>query len=105
MTKEQKKYRRTNVIVIIPIVTFYEAEDYHKKFQLRQHQKLFKRVKIDRKDLIKSHVAVKANAYVSGFVSVNQIEKEAKELDLTEDHKSEIIKIVKAGMIRHFVND
>ncbi|RWS18432.1 peptide methionine sulfoxide reductase-like protein [Leptotrombidium deliense] len=101
MKEQQKKYSRPIATVIKPVGTFYDAEDYHQKYQLRQHASLFKSLNLKGKALLKSHVAAKLNTYVSGYVPAEQIEKEAKELGLTDAQKNEIIKIIKAGVTRH----
>ncbi|RWS00863.1 peptide methionine sulfoxide reductase-like protein, partial [Dinothrombium tinctorium] len=101
MKEEQKKYSRPIVTQILKSGPFYEAEDYHQKYHLRQYPAIFKSLNLEGKALINSHVAAKLNAFLGGVVSVQQFEEQHKELGLSEEQISAIRKLIEGGLPHH----
>nr|KAG5686493.1 hypothetical protein BaRGS_018745 [Batillaria attramentaria] len=66
----QKMLARPIATVIAKAETFYEAEDYHQKYMLRQYPQLISALKLTDSELIKSSVAARLNGYIGGFGSV-----------------------------------
>lgn len=83
--EEQKKVTCPIQTAIIPFKEFYEAENYHQKYQLQRHPALVNALDVEPgEDLIKSHVAARINGYVGGYGSVSRYDKEWKTWGITE---------------------
>lgn len=70
-TKALEENRRGKRILteIVPFSIFYLAEDYHQKYQLRQHPQLmaeFKAIYPRNLDFVNSTAAARINGYVGG---------------------------------------
>lgn len=87
MKKEQENSARKIVTQIQKADTFYNAENYHQKYMLRQHSNLLKSLGLDEEELITSHVAAKLNGYVAGNGSAAQFEKEQEHFGLNSDQR------------------
>jgi len=81
----QKKTARPIATKILPNEAFYDAEDYHQKYMLRQQPSLLQSLGLDGKKLVKSHVAARLNGYVGQFGDLNEFEKEWPTLGITEE--------------------
>jgi len=64
---------------------FYDAEDYHQKYLLRQHPKLLKSLKLSDSSVIKSYAAAKINAFINNDSTRDHLEEVCKELGLKDD--------------------
>lgn len=73
---------------IQPDIHFYPAEDYHQKFHLQQHPRLFKQLEAHFEhfdELVRSTLAARFNGWVSGFGTHDDIERELDALSAPED--------------------
>ena len=69
--------------VIVPAQKFYNAENYHQKYVLRQHPKLISILELD--DMTSGHVSTRLNGYLSGYGKAEHFELEWKDLGLSTD--------------------
>ncbi|KAL3860551.1 hypothetical protein ACJMK2_010667 [Sinanodonta woodiana] len=83
--EHQKDKVRPIVTKILLAGPFYEAEDYHQKYKLRQHPELLQKLALDDRQLIKSKVAAKLNGYMGDSGTLEDFEKDKQELDLKLD--------------------
>jgi len=73
---------------ILPANRFYDAENYHQKYLLRnQARGLCQSLQLSDKLLISSHVACKLNGYVAGYGSDDQFDKDVSKLGLSKDQE------------------
>lgn len=82
--EQQKHLARPIVTVITEAGPFYEAEDYHQKYILRQHQTVLDRLKLTDSELIKSKTACRLNGYLAGNGSEESFLEECDKFDLSE---------------------
>ena len=83
---EEKRRNKEIRTEILPFGIFYLAEDYHQKYQLRQHRELmteFKAMYSQNDDFINSTAAARINGYVSGHGSPEEIKVNLKSLGLS----------------------
>ncbi|KAJ9575903.1 hypothetical protein L9F63_007215 [Diploptera punctata] len=86
LQEQSKKTSKPIQTKILPITTFYDAEDYHQKYRLQQHPILMKAINLESGPKVKSsHVAAKLNGYVVGRGGVAQYDKEVKKFGLDEN--------------------
>uniref|UniRef100_A0A8D8Y6A0 peptide-methionine (S)-S-oxide reductase n=1 Tax=Cacopsylla melanoneura TaxID=428564 RepID=A0A8D8Y6A0_9HEMI len=95
LESEQTRHKRPINTIIAPFKRFYDAEDYHQKYRLRQHTYLHSKLNFKTEECYKtSHVASRLNGYVVGFGGVKQFEEEADKLGLSDDVKTYVRKYV-----------
>jgi len=84
----QKQKMRKVQTKILPANTFYDAEDYHQKYLLRnQGRGLCQSLQLSDKLLKSSYVACKLNGYVAGYGSEDQFDKDLTTLGLSKDQE------------------
>eukprot|EP00118_Oscarella_pearsei_P013278 m.104605 g.104605 ORF g.104605 m.104605 type:complete len:154 (+) comp37206_c0_seq3:249-710(+) len=91
----QKKVSKKIVSRIVEAETFYEAEDYHQKYLLRQARGVLDELKLSDSDLITSHVAARLNGYLGGYGSRKGLEAEISAFGLSESMKVKVLAKVK----------
>jgi methionine-S-sulfoxide reductase len=87
MAGEEERRNRKVQTEILPLGKFYLAEDYHQKYQLRQHRELmaeFKRIYPRAIDFINSTAAARVNGYVSGHGIPARVKANLENLGLSD---------------------
>ena len=82
---------------ILPLTTFYPAEDYHQKYELRGNPALlrtFVAIYPDPDDLRDSTAAACVNAYIAGYGTLADLEADRAGLGLPPDAYEELAGIV-----------
>ena len=83
---------------LLPLNTFYWAEDYHQKYWLRQKLILlneFNKIYPMNRDFVNSTSAARVNAYVSGQRTHASLLAEIDSLGLSPDGREKLLDIVK----------
>lgn len=77
--------------------TFYNAEDYHQKYLLRQQRDILTALNISEAELITSHVACRLNGYCGGYGASSDLEKELPAFKLPEQVEDRVRGVVARG--------
>jgi peptide-methionine (S)-S-oxide reductase len=83
---------------ILPLGTFYRAEDYHQKYRLRGRRDLmreFKAMYPDDADFVNSTAAARVNGLLDGNGSPEQLEKEIDSYGLSPEGAALLRELVK----------
>jgi len=83
---------------ILPAGTFYLAENYHQKYQLRRHKGLmqeFLRIYPDTRRLIDSTAATRVNSYLGGEGSRQRLEAEIDAFGLSAAGQKTLLALVR----------
>jgi len=68
---------------ILPGKDFYVAEDYHQKYILQRNPHILEELDIEPgEELIHSYVATRLNGYLGGYGSLDDFDKECKDLQI-----------------------
>ena len=96
--KTGKWFNRKIHTEILPVETFYLAEDYHHKYLLQNTPRLWGDIlEIYRDNMmgwINSTAAARLNGYVGGYATMAQMEEEINSLGLSSTGQAELRKIV-----------
>ena len=87
MAGEEEQRNKKVWTEILPLGKFYLAEDYHQKYQLRQHRELmaeFKSIYPRAIDFINSTAAARVNGYVSGYGTPAGVKANLEKLGLSD---------------------
>ena len=96
MTREGKRRNKKIQTEILPSGKFYLAEDYHQKYQLRQHRELmaeFKTMFPRTIDFINSTAAARVNGYVGGHGTPDEIKRNLENLGLSAAGSKRLLEI------------
>mmetsp|Transcript_14228 Transcript_14228/g.19831 ORF Transcript_14228/g.19831 Transcript_14228/m.19831 type:complete len:132 (-) Transcript_14228:178-573(-) len=97
-TKEalQQKLKKSITTLIEPAGTFYNAEDYHQKFFLRQNPELIELCKgLSNEEFRDSRLTARLNALAGGYCNEDVFNSEILSLNLSEQTKKDLIRSVK----------
>ncbi|XP_022344560.1 peptide methionine sulfoxide reductase-like [Crassostrea virginica] len=89
MLAEQTKdeHQKNHVSPIITKITqagpFYNAENYHQKYILRQHRDILDSLNLSDEDIISSPLACKLNGYLGGYGNYADFLKDTENMELT----------------------
>jgi methionine-S-sulfoxide reductase len=97
-TKALEEGRRSQSIQtgILPFEKFFLAEDYHQKYQLRQHRQLmteFKAFYSRNIDFVNSTAAARVNGYVGGHGTPEEIKANIESLGLSTAGQKRLLEI------------
>lgn len=90
-----QKYQRTPTTEVLPLETFFVAEDYHQKYVLQRHDTIMKKFKMyypDFRDFIDSTAAARLNGFAYGFGSDQLFQQEQDRYGLTSEELSRVRK-------------
>jgi len=94
----EKKLCKTVQTRILAAETFYDAEDYHQKYELgRFRHAIFDALRVDGEsvpDLVDSHVLARLNGYLGGNGSAEDLEKEIDSFGLPAGLRNDILAAV-----------
>ncbi|GMT14906.1 hypothetical protein PFISCL1PPCAC_6203 [Pristionchus fissidentatus] len=90
-TEEQKNKLGKVDTYVVKLDKFHQAEDYHQKYWLRAQTGILKELKLDDNGIATSEIAAKTNAYLAGFTDFTDLDRLAKELNLS----SNLVKVIK----------
>jgi peptide-methionine (S)-S-oxide reductase len=82
---------------ILPFTTFYRAEDYHQKYQLRREKNLlkeFERMYPADGDLVDSTAAARVNGYLGGYGTSADLQTDLSRLGLSTEGSRYLLRIV-----------
>lgn len=82
---------------VLPAGTFFLAEDYHQKYNLRQYQSIFDEIAAvypQTEQLIASTAAARLNGYLGGYGTRDQLEEELSGLGLSQASADLLLRIV-----------
>lgn len=80
---------------VLPATTFYLAEDYHQKWNLRSQPLLYNdllAIYPQPQDLINSTAAARLNGYLGGFGAAGQLQQEIDSLGLSPTARAALLK-------------
>jgi peptide-methionine (S)-S-oxide reductase len=83
---------------ILPAGTFYLAEDYHQKYNLRRSQGIYQELAAiypEVEDLIASTAAARLNGYLGGYGTRAQLERELDSLGLSPAASEQLLSLVR----------
>ncbi|XP_055531709.1 peptide methionine sulfoxide reductase-like [Wyeomyia smithii] len=87
-SRSEEQIKRAPEQIITEIATagvFYPAEDYHQKYRLQSHRELTKELGLTPELLQSSHVAARLNGYLIGVGGLEQFDKDAERLGLSQE--------------------
>ncbi len=86
---------------LIPLATFYRAEDYHQKYYLRRYANLMHEFEAySPQAFTDSTVAARLNGYVGGYRTVEQLDAELPGLGLSEPGRKHLRGLVTETLAR-----
>jgi peptide-methionine (S)-S-oxide reductase len=84
---------------ILPLATFYRAEDYHQKYYLRRYTDLMREFSgYGEREFEDSTVAMWLNACVGGYLKREELEAELERLGLPEAERQRVLRLGQAAL-------
>ena len=87
-SQQEIEWQKETSTEIMPVGTFYWAEDYHQKYRLRNSPALmaeFNALYPSNEDFVNSTAAARVNGYLGGHGSCEQLEVEIDDLGLSSE--------------------
>lgn len=94
LRNEQEQRSKKIQTKIAQAEAFYNAEDYHQKYLLRQQRNVLKALNLTNEELITSYAACRVNGYCGGYGKLEDLEKELPQFnlpDLVQDHLRRLV--------------
>jgi peptide-methionine (S)-S-oxide reductase len=94
----EKKLGRKVHTEVLPLYTFYRAEDYHQKHFLRRRNDLMKEydeIYSNYRDFVDSTAVARLNGYVGGHGSAEQLSREIESLGLSTNGQKALVNLVR----------
>ncbi len=91
----EQHYQRDLTTEILPLTTFFNAEDYHQKYVLQRHDAVMQQLKLaypDFNGLVDSTAAARLNGFAYGAGPKNLFEAEKLEYGVDEDLLAPLMK-------------
>jgi peptide-methionine (S)-S-oxide reductase len=86
---------------LMPLATFYRAEDYHQKYYLRRYANLMSEFEgYSEQAFTDSTVAARLNGYVGGYRPVEALQAELGPLGLSEPGRKHLVSLVTETLAR-----
>ncbi|KAE9421353.1 hypothetical protein Angca_007309 [Angiostrongylus cantonensis] len=82
---------------VVKLDKFYQAEDYHQKYWLRNQRDIFDELKLNDSQVVNSILATKINAYCAGYTDFSELEELKKDHGLSDSLVDRIKKFASAG--------
>jgi peptide-methionine (S)-S-oxide reductase len=87
------------LLPIVPLATFYRAEDYHQKYYLRRYTDLMREFSAySEREFEDSTVAMWLNACVDGQWKLDALTAELERYGLSEEERQRVLKLVRAAL-------
>ena len=87
---------------ILPYNGFYQAEDYHQKYYLRQYNSIMKELLAiypDIEDLLASTAAARLNGYAGGYGDLEALRQNITDLGLSPKSSEKLLDIAERGLV------
>ncbi|MBN1485722.1 MAG: peptide-methionine (S)-S-oxide reductase [Chloroflexia bacterium] len=88
LARYEARWQRKIHTQIVPLDTFYLAEDYHQKYRLRGQPKLLREIQAiypRLEDFVNSTAVARLNGYAAGYGSSEQLDQELGRLGLSPE--------------------
>jgi methionine-S-sulfoxide reductase len=96
--REQARRKQKILTVIAPLTEFTLAEDYHQHYYLRQQRDLMREFNAmfpDAKAFANSTAAMRVNAYIDGYGSLDTLQKEIGSFGLSTEASKKVVETFK----------
>lgn len=103
-THLETEYERELTTAIRPLTTFYNAEDYHQKYNLQRHRELmkaFNAVYPDFAEFVDSTSAARLNGFVAGQGTRALFEEEKSDYGFSLEELNKVVRLQQSSVQAH----